>query len=421
MENRKLRSHARLAASVVLVVVIGASLIAAAYLRTNSTPASASTSTTTSSQSATSSSIQSQGGMSASCVTVVPYDSMQKQFEGCGYAFSVLVNGDYYTQTFPNGTVKTNLGWTLLIEASQSSGPSENVTFGWDPAGPSTASGERLPAPANSILFDGSLTIQWRLYNSTAPRLYSWIIAPSLSSSQQTTSSQSTSCPATPWPSPVSTSYQPVVQQIEQNPAFVALTNGLCYSFALNGNATYEGQSFTAFVFNQYNGTIYYPCGTFPAKLTVSQIQVNAVLNGTKIEEIVAMYLDNGTSGLNVGGCTSSVPVGVSSVTLVPPYTPAGPTIKVTLYGDSGPMPVTSLTAVLSLTGKNQTFEFSGVSASSPLLPGQLTSQTETIIGPVSIDTNSTYSMTIAGTFQNGQTFSYPVQIQVESAVQPVT
>jgi hypothetical protein len=414
MENQEPRSHARLAVSIILLVVIGASLIGAAYLRSNS-PASSTSTPKTSSQSTASSSIQTEGGASANCITVVPYDSMQKQFEGCGVAFSVLYNGDYYTQTFPNGTQKANLGWTLLIEASQTGGPSENVTFGWDPAGPSTPSGERLPGPVSSTLFNQSLTMQWRLYNSTSPRLYAWIIAPSPSSSQQTTSGESASCPATSWPSSVSTWYQPVVQQIEQNPAFVTLTNSLCYSFALNANATYQGQSFTTFIFNQYNGTVIYPCGTFPAKLIVSQIQVNVILNGTEINEIVSMDLNNETTGLNVSGCTSYLPpVWVHSVMLVPPYTPAGPTIEVNLYAAPGQTPITNLTAVLSLTGKNQTFQFSGVSASSPLLPGQLASQTETIIGPVSVDTNSIYPMMISGTFQNGQAFSYQVQIQIE-------
>ena len=42
MENQEPRSRARLAASIVLLVVIGASLIAAAYLRTGQSPISAS-------------------------------------------------------------------------------------------------------------------------------------------------------------------------------------------------------------------------------------------------------------------------------------------------------------------------------------------------------------------------------------------
>ncbi len=47
MENQDPRSHVRLVASIVLLVVIGASLIGAAYLRTNPAAVSTSTITTT--------------------------------------------------------------------------------------------------------------------------------------------------------------------------------------------------------------------------------------------------------------------------------------------------------------------------------------------------------------------------------------
>lgn len=104
---------------------------------------------------------------------------------------------------------------------------------------------------------------------------------------------------------------------------------------------------------------------------------------------------------------------------LVPPYTPAGPTVEVTLMDASSP--IVNLTAVLSLPGKNQTFGFSGVNAASPLLAGQSSSQSETIVGPVSVNTTSTYPMTIAGAFQNGTKFSYsvwdgyPLRVEVQT------
>jgi hypothetical protein len=182
----------------------------------------------------------------------------------------------------------------LIIGARQSTGPSENATFGWDPAGPSTASGERLPGQVNSTLFNGTLTIQWRLYNSTTPQLYAWMIA-SFPGSEQfiTGGSASTSCPTASWPSQISTTYQPAVQQIGQNPAFVALTGGLCYSYVGNSYSTSPSGNVTAFFFDRYNGTIFYPCGTFPAKLVVSQIAVNAIFNGDKIDGITEMVLEN--------------------------------------------------------------------------------------------------------------------------------
>ena len=376
-----------IAAAAIIIVIVASVMLIPGLSSTGTKSVSSSRSsigtTTTSSQSNESTSVQELTPMSASCVTVVPYDSIQKQFAGCGYTFAVLYNGDYYTQKFANGTIETNLGWTLLIEASQNCrcGPSENVTFGWDPAGPLTAaSGERLPAPASSTLLDGNLTIQWRLYGST-PLLYAWIIASTLSAPQQSTTtsteSTSTSCPTASWPSQISTSYQSVVQEIEQNPAFVALTNRLCYSLTLNDYGESGGQSLTTFIFNQYNGTVFYPCGTFPANLTVSQIQVT-VFNGTTTNEISSMWLDNQTASLNVYNCPlANTPVWVHSVLIVPPYTPAGPTVEVTLRADLEQAPITNLTAVLALTGREpfqsqtQTFRFVAVNASNPLLAGQ--------------------------------------------------
>ena len=381
---------------------------------TTVTTSSTVTSTTTSSKSATSSSTQPQAGSSAGCVVAVSYDHMLNQFGGCGFYFSVLYNSCCYAQ---NGTKEVNLGWTLILGARQSTGPSENATFGWDPAGPSTASGERLPVPANSTLFNGTLTIQWRLYNSTAPQLYAWIIDTFPVPPQDIASeSAPTSCPAAPWPSQVSSSYQPAVQQIEQNPAFLALTGGLCYSYTGNSYGTSQGENITSFYFNEYNGTIFYPCGTFPSNLVVSQIIVDTVFNANKIDGIISMGQENDLQSLNIYSCPySTIPVWVRSVMLVPPYTPAGPTINVTLYASVQQAPITNLTAVLSLTGRSQTFDFSGVSASNPLLQGHSASQTETVIGPVSVDTNATYPMTIEGSFQDGQAFSYQVSIQVQA------
>ena len=249
------------------------------------------------------------------------------------------------------------------------------------------------------------------------------------SSTVNTTSSilqSSTSCPPIQWTNSsgaASVSYQPAVEQIAQDPAFVALTHGLCYSFALTDYGkvlnTAQWEDFTNFVFDHYNGTIIYPCGTFPAKLTVSQIQVNTVLNGTAIEKIASMGLNNDTASLNEymacpWGLTPP-PVWVKSVMLVPPYVPAGPTIELTLANAGGQAPIVGLTAVLSLTGKNQAFVFSDVSSSTPLLPGQSSSQSETILGPASVDTSSVYPVTIVGAFQNGTKFSESVQVEVQS------
>lgn len=247
------------------------------------------------------------------------------------------------------------------------------------------------------------------------------------SSTNFSTSDISTSCPPITWTNSsgaATVSYQPAVEQIGQDPAFVSLTHGLCYSYALTDYGkvlnTARWENFTNFVFDHFNGTIIYPCGVFPAKLLVSQIQVSTVLNGTAIEKIVSMGLNNDTHDLNeYMACPyipgNAPPVWVKSVMLVPPYTPAGPTIEVSLTNAEEQTPIVNLTAVLSLTGKNQTFGFGSVSASSPLLAGKSASQTETIVGPVSVDTNSTYPMTIEGSFQDGQTFTLPVTVEVQA------
>jgi hypothetical protein len=100
---------------------------------------------------------------------------------------------------------------------------------------------------------------------------------------------------------------------------------------------------------------------------------------------------------------------------LVPPYSPAGATLEVTLTNEEEQMSIVNLSSVLSLAGTSQTFEFSGVSASNPLLAGQSSSQSDTIVGPVSVNTTSIYPMTIAGAFQNGTKFFESVQIEVQS------
>lgn len=430
MQGSGKRSLTYVAAAILLAaVLVSAALVLVPLSRspstvtetsaTTTTETTTSTSTNASSQNTTSSSIQSQNVVGANCIVVVPYDSMQYELGGCGYYISVLYNGCCYAQSSLNGSQEINLGYTLILGVSQSTGPSENATFGWDPSGPSTASGERLPAPVNSTLFNGTLTIEWRLYNSTTPVLYAWIID-SFPVPEQFIANKpsSTSCPTAPWPNQTSTTYQPAVQQIEQDPAFIALMGGHCYSYGGNNSyGTAHGENLTSFSFSEYNGTISYPCGYFPAKLVVSQILVGTVYNADKIDAITAMSLENDLRSLDMYSCPyDDLPLWVHSVTIVPPYTLAGPTIQVTLYASGEQAPITNLTAVLSLTGENQTFEFSGVSASNPLLQGELASQTDAVVGPVSADTTATYPMTIEGSFQDGQAFTYAVTVQVQAA-----
>ena len=287
----------------------------------------------------------------------------------------------------------------------------------------SLASGPRTTASKSSTTATGSSSTGLETMSTLSTTGSSGVAASSTASTTSSALSSTTSCPPITWANvtgAASVSYEPVVQQIVQDPSFTALAQGLCYSFAINYYGYSQGESLTTFVFDQYNGTIIYNCGWFPGKVVVSQIQVNTVLNGTTIEKMVSMGLTPGAD-LNEFSCPAppSPPVWVKSVVLVPPYTPAGPTIEVTLMDASSP--IVNLTAVLSLPGKNQTFGFSGVNAASPLLAGQSSSQSETIVGPVSVNTTSTYPMTIAGAFQNGTKFSYsvwdgyPLRVEVQS------
>ncbi len=298
----------------IIVIIISVASVAVIYAESGGNDAASSTNSSRSETTTVSSegNGSSQVPEAVDCVTVVPYDAIQvqRQFAGCGYTFSVPFNGAPFDQTLPNGSVEENSGWTLLIEVSQNCrcGPNENTSFGWDPGGPGGYGGssERLPVPAATTLLDGNVTIQWRLYNTNdTPKLYAWVSASSLPSSQTTASnSTSTSCPVSTWPSQASTSYQPIVQQIEQNPAFNALRDGLCYSFTLNYSGEAQGQSLNTFVFNEYNGTVVQYCGgEFAEPLILSQIQVTLAASGNDTGEIVAMDLDNQSGDLNISSC----------------------------------------------------------------------------------------------------------------------
>lgn len=409
-----------LAVIVLLAAVLGSVLLVSSATTTPGPGSSAAkgSSSRSGSQTSNSASTQAASFANAGCITAIPYDNMQKQFGGCGYDFSILYNGCCYGQMSANGTVGLNTGWTLLLEVRQSDGLEQNVSVGWDPAGPGTSSGERLPAPASSDLFNGSLTVQWRLYGSPS-LLYAWIATPAFPNSvlDTTTARAPASCPTTPWPAQASTPYETTVQQIEQNPVFTALTNGNCYTFSLTYYGESQGQSLTTFVFNQYNGTIFYPCGTFPAQLIVSQMQVTLAAGADGVQETSSMWLDNQTSSLDVYNCPLSVtPVWVHSVELVPSLTAAGQTIAVALMAAPEQADITNLTATILLAGGNVTFSF-GASPSNPLQAGQPTSQAETIIAPASMSAGSTYQMTIEGSFQNGQPFNYAVEIEIQTAI----
>jgi hypothetical protein len=110
----------------------------------------------------------------------------------------------------------------------------------------------------------------------------------------------------------------------------------------------------------------------------------------------------------------------VSVVGPIPPYNPGGPVISVTLK-NVGDAPITSLNATLVLEpppnnpgGFSVPYSFVfNVSSTNPLLPGQSTQDSRTLIG-AAFETGLDYPLMISGPFADGlYQFSYTVEVQV--------
>jgi hypothetical protein len=107
----------------------------------------------------------------------------------------------------------------------------------------------------------------------------------------------------------------------------------------------------------------------------------------------------------------------VSVVGPVPPFTPGGPTVKITLK-NVGVEPVISLIATLevsSASGFPFDFTFDDVTPSHPLRPNGSTSDTLCLIGG-GFGSDVSYPLTINATFQNGANFVCTKLVQI---VQP--
>ncbi|MDG7012331.1 MAG: hypothetical protein JRN11_07270 [Nitrososphaerota archaeon] len=120
----------------------------------------------------------------------------------------------------------------------------------------------------------------------------------------------------------------------------------------------------------------------------------------------------------NPSQCCSSAPGGVqlASIVMVGPYTPAGPTVALTLRNEMGCC-ITNLTAILGLN-ENYTFRFGSVSASHPLGEGMFASAIETLIG-AGFNSNTSYPLTIKGTTQD-TVFTYAMQTSIPPAYSPL-
>lgn len=123
---------------------------------------------------------------------------------------------------------------------------------------------------------------------------------------------------------------------------------------------------------------------------------------------------------LAASGCAQSTkniePVTVVSVQGVYPIVPAGPTIKIILKSNNTDVPITGLSATLSIIEKSQIYGFPKINQSHPLMPGQTASQTLVIIGPAGYVSDSTYPLHIEGKLMNGQTFSYTINVTISNS-----
>jgi hypothetical protein len=100
----------------------------------------------------------------------------------------------------------------------------------------------------------------------------------------------------------------------------------------------------------------------------------------------------------------------VSVLGPVPPFTPGGPAVKITLK-NVGAEPVISLTATLDVS-ESYDFIFD-VTPSNPLQPNKSTSTTLALIGGGGFSSDGSYPLTINATLQNGPNFVYTKLVQI--------
>ncbi len=116
--------------------------------------------------------------------------------------------------------------------------------------------------------------------------------------------------------------------------------------------------------------------------------------------------------GAACNGRSQNPAVEIISVTgPIPPFTPGGPAVEITLKNVSAE-PVTGLTATL-VAGRSFDFNFE-VAPSSPLMPnGSLSSKINMIGG--GFDDTAMYPLTIKATLQSGTTAVYTQQVQIKA------
>jgi hypothetical protein len=197
------------------------------------------------------------------------------------------------------------------------------------------------------------------------------------------------------------------VQSVERDPSFTALSGGRCYNFL--GESGPSGSNSSKLTFVHYNGTITYLCGTSAEQLPDSEIQVVVKTGGV----VVSAQLVAPSGFGQAGACDPSIPLKVVGVDDVESTIPAVPQLNLTFASAVGGRPITGVHAVLTLDGGSQSFLFKGITPASPLAPGSFVSVIEIVLSGVSFGSSEVYPMTISGTLDNGQSFSYVAHVQI--------
>ena len=422
MEHQESRSRARLVASIVLVLLIGASLVGAAYLRSGSTRASTSTSTSTSQTTST----QSQTFNSA----VSP----------AGLQLQVKLNA-----------TAASIGSPLTAQVSLVNTLSTNVSLAADySANPNIANWDNYDTLCGLSSVDD--TFGFALFQGNfAAGNFSKAGTPLL-----LTPPVATSCPNNSY-------YQPYVQHVEFAPD--------SYLATLSANASFSGDFKSQTIKMQENATTG-SCITTPYFATGTSFEngVTTTFSGTELgwgcgslaANALAGYWTQPANGTYVGiddASNSTIIAGLNSVSQnyfrqfspglytivaedmwnqtvyahfqvvsaigspvevvlvtgpIPPYNPGGPVVIVALM-NVGDISITSLNATLPSFPGGPSVPYSfvfNVNSSNPLLPGLSIQETRTLIG-ASIDSTLEYPLTINGTFVNGTQFSFTEHVKV--------
>ncbi len=111
-----------------------------------------------------------------------------------------------------------------------------------------------------------------------------------------------------------------------------------------------------------------------------------------------------------ISNATENQVVKVVEIKMVPPYTPGGPVIQLTIQ-NVGAMPITHLDVTLE-TNHNYTFNFKSITSSTPLISGNSISDTTMLVGG-GFQTESAYRLIING-MESNMPFGYIENVHIK-------